>query len=220
MEVRIVYRHFLALVSVALVACSGPSVATPGATTAGTAVPGSPTPPAATVNPAPTTAVAATVDPAATPTVFTSPLYGYSVTLPAGWAAGAAILRWDGTAQSGHEEPEVDKFAGPPSASPWAFAGPVSLDLDGFVKDRIAANFRDHGDTCPAEPEVNEPIQIGGKAGRFLAWNCGILINQAVTVRGGVGFSFLMRDFNVKAATDPADSVLFQGILDSVVYPS
>jgi hypothetical protein len=35
-----------------------------------------------------------------------------------------------------------------------------------------------------------------------------------------VGYSFLMRDFNVKAATDPADSVLFQGILDSVVYPS
>ena len=213
------YRQFLALVSIAIIACTGPSPATPGPTTATTTMPASPTALAATVAPAPTTAPAATVDPAATPTVFTSPLYGYSITLPAGWVSGAAILKWDGTAQSGHEEPEVDKFGGPPTASPWAFAGPVSLDLDGFVKDRIAANFRDHGDTCPEDPEVNEPIQVGGRTGRFLAWNCGILINQAVTVRGGVGYSFLMRDFNVAAATDPMDRALFEQLLDSVVFP-
>src|SRR6185437_10095295 len=116
------YRPFLAVLSIVVVACTTPSQATPGATTAATEpTAGSP---AATVLPTQTAAAVAS-NPAATQTVFTSPLYGYSVTLPAGWRAGAAILKWDGKAQPGNEEPVNDRFGGPQSASAWAYAGPV-----------------------------------------------------------------------------------------------
>ena len=207
-------RHLFALVSVLLVACSGQSSATPVATSSVAT-----TGPTGTVAMPPSTPAAATSLPASTPTVFTSPLYGYSVTLPPGWSAGAAMIRWDGKAQPGNEEAVNDRFGGPQSASAWAYAGPVSVDLKAFVKERIAATKRDHGDTCKADPEVNEPVQVGGEPGSFIAWNCGILINMAMTVRDGIGYSFNMRDFSVAAATDPTDRALLQQLLDGVVFP-
>ena len=210
------HRLFLVVVSIAFAACTGQSPAATGGTNAATGA--APTGPAATALPTPT-AAASTSRPAATLTVFTSPLYGYTVTLPPGWSAGAAILKWDGTAQPAHEEPVNDKFGGPQAATAWAYAGPVSLDLAGYTKDRVAATLRDHGDTCPAGPEVSEPVQIGGQKGTFLAFDCGILINQALTVRDGVGYSFVMRDFSVAAATDATDRALFQQLLDAVVFP-
>jgi hypothetical protein len=177
--------------------------------------------------PAPTPSiVAATPRPAAsagavaTPSSFTSPLYGYRLTLPAGWTAAPAILRWDGKTQPGSEEPVVDKFGGPRSASAFAFAAPVALDLAGFVQDRIAATARDHGDTCPTGPEVDEPIMIDGQPGVFLAWNCGILINLALTVHGGTGFAMTMRDLGVRAATDPTDRALLDTLLASLAFPT
>lgn len=203
---------FVALV--ALAACSGQS--------------GGPSSPPATVavtpevTQAPTTA--ATVKPAATatsPATFTSPLYGYTITLPPDWAAGAAMLPWDGKSAPGHEEPTVDKFGGPQSATAWAQAAPVTVDLDRFVNDTIAWTVRDHGDTCPATaPEKTEPIEIGGEAGTLLSWDCGILINQALLVRNGTGYVFVMRDFAVPAATDPADRALFESLLNAVSFPS
>ena len=209
---RNVVLAFVALLAVA--ACSGSSVGPASPPTGAAAASQAPSVAAATSGPSPTAAAAET------PSSFTSPLYGYSLTLPPGWRAGPAVFRWDGKTAAGHEEPEVDKFGGPPSATAWAFAGPVTLDLAGFVQDRIDANVRDHGDTCPAPPEVNEPIQIGGEPGVFLAWNCGILINQAVIVHQGVGFCMVMRDRAVQAATDAGDRAIHKTLLDSVVFPS
>ena len=176
--------------------------------------------------PAPTATAAATPaispSPAASPsgpTVFTSPLYGYGVTVPAGWIAAPALVKWDGTRSSGPDA-ESDKFAGPEQIMAWAIAGPFSGDLAAFSTNRIAANDRDHSDTCPvAEPEINEPLQIGGQPWVFLGWNCGAVINQALTVHGGIAYSFTFRDLGVKAATDPADRALFLSILDSVELP-
>jgi len=203
---------FVALV--ALAACSGQSggPSSPPATVAVTPeVTQAPTP-VATVKPAAT---------AASPVTFTSPLYGYTITLPPDWAVGAAILRWDGRSAPGHEEPTVDKFGGPPSASAWANAAPVTVDLDRFVKDNIAWTVRDHGDTCPATaPEKTEPIKIGGETGTLLSWDCGILINQALLVRNGTGYVFVMRDLAVQAATDPADRALLESLLNAVTFPS
>ena len=71
-----------------------------------------------------------------------------------------------------------------------------------------------------ATPEVNEPIDIGGQPGVFLAWNCGAVINNAVTVRAGVGYVFTLRDLSIRAATDPADLALFRSIFDSVKFPN
>jgi hypothetical protein len=181
--------------------------------------------PGGTSGPSPTAApipsvVPSTVATPALPTTFTSPLYGYTVTVPGGWLTAPAVLRWDGVRQPGPDA-EVDKFPGPDRISMSAFAGPWKGTLAAFVADRIAANHRDQADTCPNEkPDINEPVSIGGRPGNLLGWNCGAVINQAVIVRNGVAFSFSFRDLGIRAASDPADSVLFQSILDSVVFPS
>jgi hypothetical protein len=153
------------------------------------------------------------------PTVFTSPLYGYTVTVPTGWIVGPAIIPWDGIKQPGPDA-EADKFAGPEKLTVWAFAGPFSGDLAALAADRIVANARDHSDTCPrAAPEINEPLQIGDQAWVLIGWNCGALINQAVTVRAGVAYAFVFRDRGVQTATDRADRALFLSILDSLELP-
>jgi hypothetical protein len=210
-SVRAAKAFALAVVSSAVVACtagispaSTPSLATASPTPTTTAVP---------------SAVPAPTQTPALPTAFVSPLYGYSLTVPAGWQVAPATARWDGSAEPGHEEPVSDRFLPLGSASFWAYAGPVSLTLDAFVKDRIAANARDHGDTCPATPDVQEPITVAGEPAVFLAWNCGILINHVVMVHGGVGYSWLARDPGVHAATAAADRAILDQLLASVTLP-
>jgi hypothetical protein len=153
------------------------------------------------------------------PTVFSSRLYGYTVTVPAGWIPATALLRWDGTGQPGPGA-ESDQFDGPGNLSAWAFGGPFSGDLADFVTDRIAANARDHADTCPLDaPELRESLRIGGQQWVLLGWDCGALINQAVTVRAGMAYAFTFRDFGIRAASDFADRAIFRSILDSVELP-
>ena len=174
----------------------------------------------------PTVVQSPTVSPSAAtlpsgPSVFTSPLYGYDIALPGGWTVGPARIRWDGASAPGDDFPSVDRFVGPERRSAWGFAGPFSGDLAAFVSDRIAATARDHSDTCPvAEPEINEPLQIGGQPWVLLGWNCGALINTAVTVRAGVAYTFTFRDLAVNAATDPDDRAIFRSMLDSIELPT
>ena len=172
-----------------------------------------------TVVPSPTVSPSASASPSG-PTAFTSPLYGYDIALPGGWTVGPARIRWDGASAPADDSSSVDRFVGPERLSAWGFAGPFSGDLAAFVSDRIAATARDHSDTCPvAEPEINEPLQIGGQPGVLLGWNCGALINTAVTVRAGVAYAFTFRDLAVKAASDPDDRVIFEDVMDSVTLP-
>ncbi|MEO8229596.1 MAG: hypothetical protein ABI628_07520 [Chloroflexota bacterium] len=84
----------------------------------------------------------------------------------------------------------------------------------------IAATAKFHGDTCPPKPDAQDPIIIGGDPGILVAWNCGILINNALTVPNGVGYQFLLRDPAVHAATDPADRAVFLAMLESVQFPN
>ena len=202
------FLSFVALVVVA--ACSGSS---PSASSA----PASQPPSAADATAVVTTSPSA----ASTPLTYTSQLYGYSIVLPAGWSVGAARIRWDGASAPGNAFSSVDRFVSPATVSAFGYAGPVTTDLDRFAKDTIAWTVRDHGDTCPAAaPEATEPIQFGGEDGMLLSWNCGILINQALLVRDGTGFVFVMRDPAVQAATDATDRALLEGLLDSVTFPS
>jgi hypothetical protein len=202
---------FVALVFVA--ACSGSSV-----------TPSSPPVTAPSAASEPPSAVAATPGPpwaAPTPVTFTSPLYAYSVTLPAGWNVGAAMLRWDGASAPSSDASQVDKFASPGPLSVFGFAAPLKSDLDAFVKDNIAWVVRDHGDTCPARtPENTERVKIGGEDGVLLSWDCGILINQALLIHRGNGYVFVMRDPDVHAATDANDRAILDALLGSVTLPS
>jgi hypothetical protein len=195
-----------------MAACTGSGPAATAQTT--------PAPPAASnagpASPSPQSA-APTVLP--TPSTFTSALYAYSLTLPAGWYSGAAILPWDGASAPGDDAPTVDKLAGPGTASAFVFAAPTSDDLDKLARDTISWTVRDHGDTCPATaPEVTEPITFGGVKARFLAWNCGILINQVVAVHDGKAYTMVLRDPGVHAAMDADDHAVLQQLLSSVIF--
>jgi hypothetical protein len=157
---------------------------------------------------------------ASTASPFTSPVYGYAITLPAGWQVRPAEVHWTGTIQPGFGEVDVDSFTGPGRLSVAGFAGPVAGDLAALVNDRIAANARDHADTCPSNAlEVNQPIRMAGTNGTLLGWNCGALINQAMTVKDGVAYVFSFRDLAIQLAIDPNDTAIFQALLDSVVLP-
>jgi hypothetical protein len=205
---------FVALIFVA--ACSGSSVR-PSLAPASVPAAASQPPSAALATPG----VTLSPPPAPTPVTFTSPLYSYSLTLPAGWSVAAATLPWDSASAPGNDASSVDKFVSPATVSTFGFAGPVATDMAKFVKDTIAWTVRDHGDTCPATaPEATEPIQIGGEGGMLLSWDCGILINQALLLRDGTGFVFVMRDPGVQAATDATDRALLEDLMNSVRLPS
>jgi hypothetical protein len=63
-------------------------------------------------------------------------------------------------------------------------------------------------------------VTIGGQPGVLLAYNCGILINFALTVDHGVEYWFVFVDQGVPAATDPTDHAPFLKMLSSVQFPA
>jgi hypothetical protein len=143
-------------------------------------------------------------------TTFTSDTYGYSLTVPTGWGWVQASARWNGKGSPGAIDPVADQFIGPADTSSWAFAAPTTKGLRAYVKATIQGTVEDHADTCPKPtPDAQHPIEIGGQPGMLLAWDCGLLINQAVTVEHGVGYFFGFRDPSVQAPTDAADHRLF-----------
>ena len=68
-------------------------------------------------------------------------------------------------------------------------------------------------------PDVTDQITIGGDPGTLLAFDCGILINNAIAVHDGVAYLFGFRDPAVHAATDPTDRATFVMLLESVRFP-
>jgi len=163
---------------------------------------------------------AASIEPSPSPaSSFTSPVYGYTVELPGGWGAISAKAAWDGTSKTSSDSPEVDRWLGRTGASAWGFAAPYAGDLSAYMKKTLADNAKYHGDTCPPTPQVQQPITVGSEPGMLLAYDCGILINLAVTVHDGVGYTFAFRDPNVPAATDPTDAAMFAALLGSVQLP-
>lgn len=168
-----------------------------------------------------TTSPAASASPTASPTrtSFGSRTYGYSLVLPALWAAIPAQKTWNGRAPLSSDSDEVDQFPGTYNASSWAVAAPSTQNLAAYTASMIATTTRDHGDTCPAKPDTRTEITVGGGPGILLEYNCGILINLAAAVHRGVGYQFGFRDPTVSAASDPADHATFLGILTSVRFP-
>jgi hypothetical protein len=159
-----------------------------------------------------------TGSPGPTPNVFRSPLYHYSIMVPPGWTATPATVRWDGQSQPSLG-PNVDQLAGP-HLIVLGYAGPVAGNLAAFVQDRIAANARDHSDTCPSNAlQLNQPTTIGGEAGVLLGLNCGARIDQAITVHDGVGYAFTIRDTAFSSTLDPTDFASVQSMLDSLIFP-
>ena len=171
--------------------------------------------PSASAGPIPTSSAPSSPKP------FTSSRYGYSLTLPAGWTVSAATATWDGTGMPGPEDGTADWFFSGQSASSWVQAAPTKSDLQTYETERLAGQLRDHGDTCPkaATPVDRENITIGGSPAVFLAFDCGLLINLALTVQNGIGYAFTFKDDGIPTATDSQDRAVFDSILESVVLP-
>ena len=151
-------------------------------------------------------------------TSFTSPIYGYSLTVPAGWTVIQATAAWDGKGAPFHDVPEADQFVGPAAASAWFFGAP-DQGPGGQGQGERRPNAAAHGNTCPALPEINDPIEIGTEHATLLGYNCGILINFAIAVHDGKAYLFGLRDTAVHAAADPADGAAFLELLKSVRFP-
>jgi len=175
--------------------------------------------PAASPTPFPTVTESASVSasPTASPVTFTSPFYGYTLKLPAGWSATPATKAWDGKGAPGSEDPVVDKFQGPGLKTVHAFAAPISLDLAAYRDQVIARNAQLHGE-CPPQPDSLESTSVASDPATFIAWNCGILINLVVGRHGDQGFQFLFRDPDLHQASDATDRSTFESILDTVSF--
>lgn len=170
--------------------------------------------------PSPSAAASVAASASASPTAVTSKTYGYSLTLPGGWTVIQATAAWDGGNEaSSHDVPEADQFVRPGGGSAWALVAPTTKNLENYVKERIDANAAGHSNTCPVVPDLQDPIKIGSEPATLLAYDCGILINLAVTVHDGKGYLFGFRDLAVHAATDPADRADFLALLELVEYP-
>ena len=175
--------------------------------------------PSGSVSPtADTSASKSPSSPPAGSATFTSETYGYSLALPSGWTSVQASSSWDGKGAPASNDAVVDQFIGSADDSSWAYAAPTTKGLTAYVTATIEATVEDHSDTCPATPDAQHPIEIGGRPGTLLAWNCGVLINQAVTVENGVGYFFALRDVSVQAASDVPDRKLFLELLKSVEF--
>lgn len=156
--------------------------------------------------------------PAAARTV-TSRHYGYTETLPAGWASAAqATQQWDGKGAPGAEDSVVDLFTGPGSLQAWAIAAPTKESLAAYATATIRAAHAGH--PCPAAPQTNQAITIGGAPARLLGMQCpagsGFLVEIAVTIRHGTAFVFASQN---PTGTAPTDRAAFRNFLTGITFP-
>jgi hypothetical protein len=157
--------------------------------------------------------------PSPTANVFRSPFYGYSIPLPSGWTATPATVRWDGQSAPSLG-PNVDLLSGP-HLIVLGYAGPFAGDLAAFTRAQIAANARDHADTCaPNALQSNVPISLGGRSGALLTWNCGALVEQEITTYGGAAYAFTIRDAGFLPTLDQMDLASVRSMLESMTFPT
>jgi hypothetical protein len=152
--------------------------------------------------------------------VFTSRHYRYAETLPAGWRlARQATRQWNGKGAPGDGNSVVDLFAGPGGVEAWVYAAPTKKNLASYTSATIRAARAVH--SCPAVPQTNRAITIGGAPARLLTMQCpagsGFLVEIAVTVHHGTGFVIGSQNPLGMTPTDqPADRAAFRRFLAGI----
>jgi hypothetical protein len=151
--------------------------------------------------------------------IFRSHHYAYTETLPTGWYSnGQARQRWDGTGAPGAEDSVVDLFTVPGGVEAWAVAAPTKESLAAYARATIRAAHAAH--PCPAAPQTNQAITIGGAPARLLGMHCpagsGFLVEIAVTIRHGAAFVFASQN---PSGTTPADRAAFRRFLAGITFP-
>jgi hypothetical protein len=167
-------------------------------------------------------AVSGTRDSVAT-RVFSSPHYGYTMALPAGWSAqGAQQSDWPGS--PGHGNDDIDVFQGPPYVAAWAFAAPSrwlpiapSLTAYATAIARAATQLQ-----CPATPQINQQVAIGGVAASLVGMTCpsqgGAFILAAARPLKQTNVAFVLEDTSGLRASQQADLVAFRELLTGVRF--
>ena len=192
----LVVALMLGLLAAALSACG--TAAAPAPTTVPSTAPAEAPPsarsqgatavPTAASTPAPTGRLVV-VTPPPVATVFKSPLYGYSISLPPSaevTGVAAATGRWDGTSAIGSTGPMVDQFPRVGQRLAFILSAPTDLDLDAYAAAIHAKAVREHG--CPEEVTTAREMLIGGSPAKVVAFVCqGLHVYEATTVRDGIG---------------------------------
>jgi hypothetical protein len=152
--------------------------------------------------------------------IVTSRHYGYTETLPAGWRlATQASRRWNGKGAPGDGDNVVDLFVGPGGVEAWVVAAPTKKNLAAYAIRTVRVAGAVH--SCPAVPQSNRAITIGGAPARLLDTQCpagsGFLVEIAVTVHDGIGFAIGSQNPSGIVPTDqPADRAAFRKFLAGI----
>jgi hypothetical protein len=187
------------LVMIALLAgCSSSATTSPGAT------------------PAHTSPAAASASPASRS--FTSRQYGYTGALPAGWSSGVqATQQWNGQGAPGDEDSVVDLFSGPGGVEAWAMAAPTKESLTAYTAATTRAAAAAH--PCPATPQTDEAIMIGGEPALLLDMQCppgsGFLVEIATTIHHGTAYVFTSQN-PTGSGNHSADRAAFRTFLAAI----
>jgi hypothetical protein len=139
--------------------------------------------------------------------VFTSRHYGYTEALPAGWRfPRQATQQWDGKGAPADTDSIVDHFHGPGGVEAWAYAASTKENLAAFAQTTSRAAAAAH--PCPAVPQTDQAITIGGAHARLLSMHCppgsGFLVETAVTMHHGTAFVFASQNPTGMTAGDRA----------------
>ena len=150
--------------------------------------------------------------------VFVSRGHGYTATLPGGWSAQAA-QPWRLPGSQAHENGGVDVFYVRPYAVAWGFTAPAQASLATYATatTRAAAQL-----SCPAVPQVNQPITIGGAPALLIGMSCpspgGVLMLTAVTTQKQKTLVFEFEDTSGIASTAQVDRVAFREFLAGIRF--
>ena len=176
----------------------------------------------------------ATTSPSATPThpasaaastppaarTFTSRHYGYTGALPAGWSSDVqATQQWNGQGAPGDEDSVVDLFSGPGGVEAWAMAAPTKQSLAAYTTATTRAAAAAH--PCPATPQTDQAITIGGEPARLLIMQCppgsGFQVEIATTIHDGTAYVFTSQ--NPTGSGNPsADRAAFRTFLAGIEH--
>jgi hypothetical protein len=153
--------------------------------------------------------------------MFTSRHYGYTEVPPAGWYSnGQATQRWDGKGAPGDGDSEVDLFYGPGGVEAWVVAAPTKESLVRYARAIIRAAAASH--PCPAVPQSDQAITVGGAPARLLGMQCppgsGFLVENAVTIHDGTAFVIMSQNPSGAAANHRADRATFREFLAGLAF--
>jgi hypothetical protein len=129
-----------------------------------------------------------------------------------------ATQQWNGKGAPGEQDSVVDLFYGPGGVEAWAFAAPTKENLAAYARATIRAAAAAH--PCPAVPQTDQAITIGGAPARLLSMQCpagsGFLVELAVTVRDGTAFVFASQHPPGTPVDKPADRAAFRKFLAGI----